>query len=324
MRRIFCTQLTPDPAHNIELLDVASPRPRDAEVLIHVLARPINPADLLLLTGRHVYTPALPAPVGIEGAGVVIEAGAGAGVAVGTRVALPFGGTWTEQLTLPADVVVPLPDDLPLEQGAMLCVNPMTAAGLLEGLREGDHVLLNAATSALGRMTLALGARRGLRMVAAARRLDEADALRAAGACAVLRDDDDLPRALRAAVGDVPVRRALDAVAGQATARLFECVGEGGELLVYGLLSDNHALLPAAQLVFRDVTVRGYSRLRSYAALPPARRQALGAEVVEAMRGGLLTSAVEARYPLAEAAAALRHHARPDRRGKVLLTSEGP
>ena len=323
MRRAFCTQVTPDISANVALLEVDPPRPTDTEVLIRVLARPINPADLLLLTGRHVYTPTLPAPIGIEGAGVVVEAGAHTHLTPGARVALPFGGTWSEYITLPADVVVPLPDDLPLEQGAMLCVNPMTAAGLLEGLREGDLVILNAANSAIGRMTLTLGARRGLRMVAVARRLDVADELRAAGACAVLLDDDTLPHALRDATGGAHARRALDAVAGAASARLFHCVGDGGDLVVYGLLSDDQARLPAAQLVFRDVTVRGYSRLRSYAALPPARRLALGAEIVNHLRQGVMTSTVEARYPLAEVAEALRHQERPTRSGKILLMSEG-
>jgi NADPH:quinone reductase-like Zn-dependent oxidoreductase len=261
--------------------------------------------------------------VGIEGAGVVVEAGAGAPLAPGTRVALPFGGTWAERVVLPADVVVPLPEELDLEQASMLCVNPMTAAGLIEGLSPGDWLALNAASSAIGRMVVGLASRRGLNVVAAVRRLETAESLRRAGARAVFLDDDALPEAVRSVAGQAGVRRALDAVAGEATGRLFHCVAEGGDLLVYGLLSDDRAILPAAQLVFRDVTVRGYSRLRSYAALPPERRQAIGAEIVEALRRGEITSEIEARYPLEEVAAALRHHARPERRGKILLTSAG-
>lgn len=34
-------------------------------------------------------------------------------------------------------------------------------------------------------------------------------------------------------------RRALDAVAGEASGRLFEAVAEGGELVVYGLLGSD-------------------------------------------------------------------------------------
>jgi len=112
-------------------------------------------------------------------------------------------------------------------------------------------------------------------------------------------------------------------VAGEGTGRLYRCVGDGGDLIVYGLLSDDRAILPAAELVFRDVTVRGYSRLRGYAALTPARRSAIGAEVVAAMVKGELLSPVEARYPLEAVADALRHHGRPGRQGKILLVSQG-
>lgn len=321
MKRVVCVRETDCLEESVEVVEVEPPTPGDAEVLVAVRARPINPADELLLTGRHVFRPVLPAPVGIEGSGVVIAAGKSASLSPGTRVALPFGGTWAEQIVLPADVVVPVPPELDLEQAAMLSVNPMTAAGLIEGLSPGDTVLVNAGHSAIGRMVIGLGARRGLRVLAAVRRVEAAESLHAAGASAVFADDDTLPDAVRAVVGQAGVRRALDAVAGEATRRLFPCVAEGGDLVVYGLLSDDRAILPAAQLVFRDVTVRGYSRLRNYAALTPERRRAIGAEVVQAMLRGDIQSTIEARYALDDAAAALRHHARPDRRGKILLIS---
>ena len=232
-----------------------------------------------------------------------------------------FARRHAQQMVLPVDVVVALPEDLDIEQAAMLCVNPMTAAGLLEGLSLGDWVVLNAGASAIGRMISGLAARRGVHVVAAVRRLETADELLQSGAREVVPDDDALPDAVRRVVGPAGVRRALDAVAGDGARRLFQCIADGGELLVYGLLSDDRAILPAAQLVFRDVTVRDYSRLRNYAALSPARRKAIGAEIVEAMRRGELTSGVEARYPLEEVAQALGHHARPGRSGKILLTS---
>jgi NADPH:quinone reductase-like Zn-dependent oxidoreductase len=321
MKRVVCVSTGEDLAGCVEVIETAAPVPGPRDVRVRVLARPINPADELLLTGRHVYQPDLPSPIGIEGAGVVIEAGADAGLRVGTRVALPYGGTWAEEIVLPADVVVSLPDALDLEQGAMLSVNPMTAVGLLEGLRAGDAVLVNAATSAIGQLVVRLGARRGLTVFAAVRRLEAAAALVRAGATAVFADDDTLPAAVRGATAGAGVRRALDAVAGTATTRLYHATADGGDLVVYGLLSDDRAILPAASLVFRDVLVRGYSRLRSYAALTPERRRELGAEIVEAMRRGEIDTPVEARYPLTEVREALRHHARPERRGKILLVS---
>ena len=97
-----------------------------------MLAIPIHPADLLVMRGRHVFAAEYPCGTGIEGAGRVI--GHGPGVrhpSIGQRVALPFGGTWAEKVTLPAASVIPLPDGVDLHQGAMVALNPVTALGLL-------------------------------------------------------------------------------------------------------------------------------------------------------------------------------------------------
>jgi hypothetical protein len=91
--------------------------------------------------------------------------------------------------------------------------------------------------------------------------------------------------------------------------------------VVYGLLSSDGVDLPAAELVFRDVTVRGYSRLRGYAAMTPERRVEIGAELVGLLEGGNTFSPIEARYLLEDVRRAVAHHERPGRRGKVLLTS---
>ncbi len=321
MRRVFYTSPDPDPSRTVEVREVADPTCPRAGVLVAVEARPINPADLLLLTGRHVFTPELPAPVGIEGAGQVVEAGPASRLRPGMVVAIPRGGTWSERLALDDDEVLPLPAGVDVEQAAMLCVNPFTAVGLLEGVPPGAVIALNAGTSAVSRLMLALARRRNIRAVAVVRDARVTDELVALGAAAVVEDGDDLAPRLRAAAG-APIVRALDAVAGSASGRLFDAVSDGGELMVYGLLGSSKVELPAADLVFREVTVRGYSRLRCYAALAPERRAAIGRELVDLVAAGDFATPVEARYPLDRVRDALIHHERPGRKGKILLVSE--
>lgn len=320
MRQIVCTRACDDPVQAVAVVDAPEPECPPAGVVVHVRARPINPADLLLLTGRHVYRPDYPAPIGIEGAGEVIAVGPSSRLRVGDRVAIPFGGTWRERMAVEDEVVLPLPSDVDLEQAAMLSVNPFTAAGLLEGLPAGACVALNAGTSAVSALVLAMARARGLTALAVVRDGAAEPGVRARGAHAVLVDGPDLAERLRAAAPG-PIVRALDAVAGDASGRLFDAVAEGGELVVYGLLADDQVRLPAARLVFRDVTVRGYSRLRSLRALTVERRAAISAELVGLLGRGELTTPVEARYPLAEVAAALAHQVHPGRVGKILLTS---
>jgi mitochondrial enoyl-[acyl-carrier protein] reductase / trans-2-enoyl-CoA reductase len=67
------------------------------QALVAVLAAPINPSDLLMLTGQYGMLPPLPAVGGSEGVGRVVEIGPDvAGISVGQTVLLPAGsGTWT-------------------------------------------------------------------------------------------------------------------------------------------------------------------------------------------------------------------------------------
>jgi mitochondrial enoyl-[acyl-carrier protein] reductase / trans-2-enoyl-CoA reductase len=293
------------------------------QVQIAVRARPIDPADLLLLNGRHVYRPELPAVVGIEGAGVVVAVGPGVEeLEIGIKVAIPRGGTWREVMTMPAAELIALPADADLVQASMLPVNPFTAAGLLEGVAAGSWIIQNAATSAVARIITRMAHQRGIHSISVVRSTTRMDELAALGADHVLVDGADLVERVRAAVGDVRIGRALDAVAGEAAGRLLGCISDGGELITYGLLGDDQVRLPAAQVVFRDVTIRGFSRLRGYAAMPAARREAIARELIAMARAGELATEVEATYPLVHVAEALRHQLRPDRRGKIVLTSE--
>jgi trans-2-enoyl-CoA reductase len=320
MRQVVFTSASPDPALALDVVDADEPACPDDGVVVTVRARPINPADLLLLTGRHVYAPEPGTPVGIEGAGVITAAGPRSRHRVGTRVAIPAGGTWRERMALEDVGVIPIPDALDFEQAAMLSVNPFTAAGLLEGVPAGATVVVNAASSAVARLVFALARRRGVHTVGVARSpAAEAEVLaRGAGAFAV--DGPDLAARVRA-VAPTPVARALDAVAGEASGRLLDALDDGGTLVVYGLLGSDVVTLPATRVVFRDVTVRGYSRLRALRALTAARRAELVEELVALVRDGTLRSEVEARFPLAAVREALARDARPDRRGKVILES---
>jgi NADPH:quinone reductase-like Zn-dependent oxidoreductase len=317
---VLCVAPGDDVAAAVAVQAQSAPACPEAGIVVAVRARPINPADLLLLNGRHVFRPTLPAHVGIEGAGVIVEVGARSRHAIGTKVAIPSGGTWRDRMAIQDDGVLVLPGDVDLEQAAMLCVNPFTVIGMLEGVVAGSTILVNAATSALSRVVMAVARRRSLRVVGVVRDARASDAVRAAGSEVVLVDGPDLADRVRAAAPG-PVVLGLDAVAGAASGRMFDAMSEGGTLIVYGLLSSNTVELPAAGVVFRDVHVRGFSRLRAYAAMSQARREEITAEILALLAEGLLESAIEARYPLHEVKAALAHQQRPGRMGKILLVS---
>jgi NADPH:quinone reductase-like Zn-dependent oxidoreductase len=215
-----------------------------------------------------------------------------------------------------------MPPGIDPAQAAMLSVNAVTArclVGLLPGAEPGDWVLQNAASSAVGHLVVRLARRAGLRTINVVRSAAAEASLREAGADVVLVGDEELGRRAREATGDAPIRLALDAVAGEASGRLASALAPGGTLVVYGLLSSDVVVLPAAAIVFERVLVRGFGRLSALAAMGQERARALHRELGEMVLRNEISSRVEAHYPLDQIRQALVHAERGGRQGKILL-----
>ncbi|WP_255440415.1 alcohol dehydrogenase catalytic domain-containing protein [Caenimonas sedimenti] len=132
------TQRGPVPQDVISAVPFDRPALAEGQALVAVLAAPINPGDVLTLTGHYGMLPPLPAVGGSEGVGRVVELAPGTpGPAVGQTVLLPPGsGTWSTHVVVPAARLIPLPNEADAKQLAMLTVNPPTASLLLSDFRE--------------------------------------------------------------------------------------------------------------------------------------------------------------------------------------------
>jgi trans-2-enoyl-CoA reductase len=310
-----------------EVVDLPDPnQPGPGQVLLDILASPINPSDFLAFQGRFGATPPpLPAAAGGEAVGQVAALGPGVThLRVGDRVlALHAGrGNWRQRVLAPAAPIRALPEEADPLQLAMLAVNPATALHMLSRfvtLAPGEWIVQNAGNSAVGHCVVQLARRRGLRSVGVVRRADQVTPLREAGADVVLVDGSDLPARAAAATGGASIRLGLDAVAGEATGRLSRCLAPGGTLVVYGLLSSPECVVPAADLVFRDITLRGYWFTPWFERASAEDIAATYAELGQMVVDGTIRVKIEACYPLEQVRAALAHAARPGRRGKILL-----
>lgn len=316
-------------AHEVaEIVDLPDPgEPGDGEVLVDLEAAPINPADLLQFEGRYgAEPPPLPVFPGGEGVGIVRAIGPGVThLKTGDRVLLLFAGrgNWRTRLKARAAPLFALPEADPL-QLAMLTVNPATALLMLNEfvkLDPGDWVIQNAANSGVGRGVIALARTLGARTLNVVRRADLAPALKAAGAGEVLVDGPDLARQVVSITGkaDRP-RLGIDAVAGEATLRLGQSLADGGVIVNYGMLSGAPCAVNPGDVVFRDVSLRGFWLSRWFATSAPDGRREIYTRLTRLVADGTLHVPVEATYPLSRAAEALAHAARESRGGKVLLT----
>ncbi len=198
----------------ISLEPTPVPTPGTDEVLIQVQATPINPSDIGLLLGpadlatvqvtgsadRPVVTARIPErampgmaarigqsmPVGNEGAGLVVAAGASpaAQALLGRTVAVIGGAMYTQYRALPAAQCLALPDGTTAAEGASCFVNPLTALGMVETMKREGHTALvhTAAASNLGQMLNKICQKDGIGLVNIVRKPEQAALLRGIGA----------------------------------------------------------------------------------------------------------------------------------------------
>lgn len=316
-------------AHEVaHLVDCPEPQPpTTGEVLVEVEAFPINPVDLLTIAGSYAVRPPLPAVPGSEALGRVLALGDGVThVAAGDRVLMMSRENWVQFKTIKAGEAVRIDVAADPLQLAMLKINPATAYLMLTRYRElaaGDWLIQNAANSGVGTYLISLAKARGVRTVNLVRRADLSTSLNDRGADAVLVDGADLAKRVRAVVGDGNIPLAIDAVAGEATGRLAECLSEGGVVVNYGLLSEMPCAVDPHQIVFRGITLTGFWLVNYLSTMSGTERAALYAELAERVSSGELKANVEAVYAIEDIESALAHAARAGRDGKILVTPNG-
>lgn len=310
-----------------ELIESDAPEPGAGQVLVALEAAPINPSDLLLIRGWYGHRPALPATLGTEGIGRVISVGRAVDpVRIGERVmivpTLQYG-TWQDQVAVDAHdalAVDPAADPLQL---AMLGVNPLTADVLLRhfvDLAPGDWVGQTGGSSAVGRCVIALARQAGVRTLSVVRRPEAAAELLAVGADAVVVSGSGLADQIKEALGGERLSLVLDPIAGDGASELATRLVHGGTLVSYGGMSGGQVAVAPADLIFRDLKVRGFWQKRWLDATHRDEVAASYARLATMVADGTLLSPVAATYPLERYQDALAHATRTDRVGKVLFT----
>jgi len=316
-----------DPKDALRLVDFDSVAPQAGEVRLRVEAAPINPADLLLIAGHYGYRPDLPATPGLQGVGRVAELGEGVShLQHDDLVLLPLGnGSWAEEVTVDATHLFALPDEVDPLQLAMLAVNPLTATALLTDMAKlsaGDWVILNAANSAVGQYVLEIASRRNLRTVALVRRGGGLIMrLKERGATEVIVDHgQNVAADIQAVTGGVNTPLALDAIGGPATASLAGALSDGGQLINYGAMAQAPCDIPAQDLIFRGIDVRGFWLTRWIEQAGSERVHHLLDELVAMLREGRLRADVYGTYSLDHYKRAFKALRDSERAGKVLFT----
>jgi NADPH:quinone reductase len=144
----------------------ADPTAKPGQLAVKVAAAGVNFLDIYQRSGIGVYATRTPYTPGSEGAGTVLAVGEGVtGFAVGDRVAWSAGpGSYAEQVALPADRAVPVPDGIDLRVAAAVMLQGMTAHYLCHAafpVQEGHITVVHAAAGGVGLLLTQMVKRRG-------------------------------------------------------------------------------------------------------------------------------------------------------------------
>jgi NADPH:quinone reductase-like Zn-dependent oxidoreductase len=314
----------PVPQDVIHAVEFEAPELQAGQALIEVVAAPINPSDVLTLTGEYGQLPPLPAIGGREGVGRVAQLGPDTDrPAIGQLVLLPVGcGSWSTHIVADAKHLASLPKDADPQQLAMMSINPPTASLLLSEfvkLEQDEWVIQNAANSAVGLYLVQFARHRGYKTVSVVRRDKAAQAVREAGGEVVLVDGDDLPKRVAEATGKSRIRLGIDAVGGAATGRLADCLGRGATLVNYGAMSGKPCTVHPAAFIFRDLTLRGFWLSAWFGQAPEQKRGSVFGEIARLIAEGKLHAPIQATYDVSEIKQAVAAAAGGERSGKILI-----
>jgi NADPH:quinone reductase-like Zn-dependent oxidoreductase len=312
------------PAEVLEIEEetLISLAPDAGQVLVRILAAPINPVDLNTIEGTYGVRPALPATPGIEGCGMV-EDGNSTELEEGDRVIfLRRASTWASHTTVPADSLFKLPAGIDPVQAAMLKVNPATAWQLLHGfggLEKGEWIVQNVGNSAVGRCVIQLARDLGIHTISFVRRAELFEELRQLGADHVFLDDDGGLAAAKEALGGANAALAFNAVGGDSALRLMKLLRESGTHITYGAMGRKPVTIPNGLLIFRDIQVRGLWVTRWIENAPDSEVREVYENLSARIAAGKLVQPVDSTFPLEGFSAALARLEAPSRSGKILF-----
>ena len=316
------------PGKVIECVEVPNLNdPKDNEVLLDVLACPINPADVLNIEGRYGVIPDLPARLGAECVARVKKVGKAVNDYKEGDVVLPLDReNWVQQKIVLDKNLILLPNKVDPIQLSMLKVNPATAYLMLKkyvNLKEGDWLIQDAANSGVGHCIISLAKLDGIKTVNVVRREGFYDELTNIGADIVVEDSKNLAEEVKDLTNGADIKLAIDAVGGDQVLRLGDCLTEKATILNYGLLSGKNIEMTSYQTVFKRLVLTGFWLMPWLMNMSREEVFELYNHLASLIDKKILYVPVEKTYKLEEVKNAVSHSAGYNRTGKIILTPNG-
>ncbi len=303
--------------------DRATGTPGPDEVLIHHTAIGVNFIDVYVREGAYPMM-TLPGSPGMEAAGVVEAVGEGVGeLKPGQRVAyvMTAPGAYSEERIVPAERMVPLPDDIDDKAAAAMMLKGMTAERLLHKTTQaaaGDTVLVHAAAGGVGQLLTAWAKAIGCTVIATVGSDAKAETARAAGADHVIvtASEDVAGRVARITDGR-GCRYIYDGIGKDTFETSLQAAAKYGHLVSFGNAS---GAVPPVNIAVLAPKCVALSRPQIFPYIADrADLLAAADNLFAAMRDGVVRPGINHEFPLSDAASAHRALEARQTTGQIVL-----
>jgi NADPH:quinone reductase len=287
--------------------EVPLPDPKPGEALVRHQAVGLNYIDVYFRTGLY-KAPAMPVPIGMEGAGVVEAVGDGVtDLKPGDRVAYAGAlGAYAEARTVSADRLVKIPEGIELTQAAAMMLQGMTAQFLVRRchpVTAGETILVHAAAGGVGLILCQWAKHLGATVIGVVSTPEKAELIKAHGATHALLTSENIPARVREITHGAMVPVVYDSVGRDTFSTSLDCLAPLGLMISFGNASGPVSVPDLGILAAKGSLYLTRPTLNTYT----AKREDLLAsakDLFEVVRSGAVTIMVNQRYPLKEAAQA--------------------
>ncbi|MEY8710513.1 quinone oxidoreductase family protein [Mangrovibacter phragmitis] len=305
--------------------DVPDPVPGDSDVLIRVEAIGMNFADVMRRRGDDYPAPSpTPFTLGGEVAGEIIAVGKSVtSLTIGMSVlAAPGEGGYAQYISVPAAIVIPLPQGFTHEQAVAVTAHGLTAALALRKaarLIPGETVLVEAAAGGVGSIAVQLAKRYGAGKVIAAASTPEKRALaEQLGADASIDyTSANWAEQVKELTDGHGVDVVLETVGGENVTQALSAMAPFGRMIYIGQSSGKTHLIDPWKLTVPNHTITSFY-VGAYFAFPDI-IQATLTEIIQLVLTDELVLQTTTVLPLSQAAEAHRLLEGRGTTGKVVL-----
>lgn len=226
--------------NSFEIRDLEKPSPDEGQVLIKVEAFGLNFADIMARQGNYQDCPPLPAVIGYDVVGEVVEIGGNVdNVVVGDRVtAMTRFGGYAEYALTDYRACAKIDKNYPAGKATALTTQYCTAYYCFEemmNLYEGDKVLIHAAAGGVGTALVQLAKHKGCEIFGTAGSDKKLAYLKGLGVHHPINyRSQDFEVEVKKIVGDHGLDAVFDPVGGKSVKKGLRLLGSGGRILLFG------------------------------------------------------------------------------------------